>query len=120
MSRSGAEPPKEKIPVKVYRCRLFRVAPPSTIDRHGTYTEVWDTLDDPYEERFIEEVVCQTGVFLDGTYAPRLTRTRCTLPDGDLMGETQNTRIEVIRQRIDVHRQRAGIVTCGYRGHKGS
>jgi hypothetical protein len=83
--------------ITLHRCRLYRIGPPDKIFTEGRFTEVWDTLDQPYE---------RTG----------------PLPKGEVVAEENNSVKSAVREAISKYRKQHRIITAGswrYRGMAG-
>src|SRR5437016_7254915 len=73
--------------LRAHRCRLFRM-PPNELDPGEDYVEVWDRLGAPPFEHYRE------------------------LPPGQVVAEETDPSMDVMRQRMDAHWKRLGIVSC--------
>ncbi len=74
---------------EIHRCRLYFVSAATKHYPFDNYTEVWDTIGEPFENE-----------------------KRKSMPQGRLVAETQNISMQVVRDRIDVQLKQLGPKAC--------
>lgn len=88
-----ARPQKRRVnrgQTQTFRARLFELGPPDRLSPAGRFTELWDTLEEPFEEN-----------------------GKWPMPPGKVVAEEITHFEHGLRERMDAHRRRLGIVSCG-------